>query len=291
MNAHQFNDQFAHKVRSERKITNAILRDIVFSEDRKLHLELGFSSLFDWLTRGHGYSESAAQRRIQAARLLRSIPSISDKLESGATNLTNISRAQTVFRAQEKTGVKLSTEDKMQAIEQIENKSGLETEQTLLGLFPEAAATIRLEHKTVIDDQTIRLSLNLSNEDMQNLERARELLSHTLPDATFKDIVSYLAKDFVKRKDPLTQKPATAAPAKQRVTKSARRVTIQKAEGRCEYKDPQTGRVCGSRFRIETDHIRPKSMGGGNGPENLRCLCRVHNQLMWTKWKDGKPFA
>ncbi len=288
MNAHAFNDQFSVRVMSERRITNEILNDILFAEDHRFHLELGFSSLFEWLTTGHGYSESAAHRRIQGARMLRTNPEVSEKLASGKTNLTNVARAQSVIRAQERISGKISNEEKSRVIEQIEGKTTIQAEHTLMAIFPEVASLVNQERRTVIDAETTRLCMNFTNEQMAQLERVRDLLSHTLPHATFADVIAYVNNDFLDRKDPLRKPPPeNTVTDKQRVTKdvsvSARRVTIQKAEGRCEYIDPETGRVCGSTFQIETDHIKPRAHGGGNEAENLRCLCRAHNQLMSEK--------
>ncbi|MBL7687874.1 MAG: hypothetical protein JNJ49_07545, partial [Bdellovibrionaceae bacterium] len=44
----------------------ALLKEI---DRRQVYLELGFPSLFEYLVNGVGYSEGAAQRRIDAARL------------------------------------------------------------------------------------------------------------------------------------------------------------------------------------------------------------------------------
>jgi hypothetical protein len=35
---------------------------------------------------------------------------------------------------------------------------------------------------------------------------------------------------------------------------------------------------CGSTERLEIDHIKPKSRGGGKGPENLQVLCHFCNR-------------
>jgi hypothetical protein len=47
-------------VKTERKITGEILALIQEADRRQLYLERGFSSLYDWLTQGYGYSQSAA---------------------------------------------------------------------------------------------------------------------------------------------------------------------------------------------------------------------------------------
>jgi hypothetical protein len=75
----------------------------------------------------------------------------------------------------------------------------------------------------------------------------------------------------------------TAAASKRRVTVKERNEVIREADGRCEYVDHVTGKRCDNRIRMEADHIRMRVFGGSNNRENLRCLCRVHNQFMSEK--------
>lgn len=60
---------------------------------------------------------------------------------------------------------------------------------------------------------------------------------------------------------------------------SVRNLIYRQGDGKCGYRDPITGRVCGSRFLVEMDHTVLVALGGTNAPENLRLRCRVHNQL------------
>lgn len=320
MTNQEIQSKMVELVKRERRTTNEILELINLAFDQKLHLDLGFSSLFDWLVRGHGYSESAAQRRIQAARLLRTVPEISEKLENGSMTLTGAAKVQSVLSVQEKmSGEKVSRETKKQVIEQIEKQSTIQMERTLISIFPDTASQVYQERKTVIDENQSRLSVNLSNDVIKDLERVRDLLSHALPTASFAEIIAHLSGEYLKRNDPLlkTSKDqrqteelqlgkysltdqsaeislngSTAVAAKRCVSlnshsryipASLRRQVIQKAKGRCEYKDPATGRVCNSTWQIEVDHIYPRALGGTNTIDNLRCLCRSHNFLMANK--------
>ena len=107
-----------------------------------------------------------------------------------------------------------------------------------------------------------------------------------MPGATWGEIVERLAEEFVKRTDPL-QKPASTAkratPTQRNPAAGLRRAIIQKAQARCEYIDPQTKRRCESRHRLEIDHVQPFAMGGSTTAENLRALCRTHNQRQAEK--------
>ncbi len=95
-------------VSEERRITHEILKLINSAFERRAYLEHGFSSMFEWLVSGFGYSHSAAFRRIEAARLIKSVPDAAEKLQSGELNLSTLSKAQFAIRAQEKsTGQKI----------------------------------------------------------------------------------------------------------------------------------------------------------------------------------------
>ena len=48
--------------------------------------------------------------------------------------------------------------------------------------------------------------------------------------------------------------------------------------GRCQW-PLESGGTCHSPLRVEFDHIIPRAFGGTSTPENLRLLCRFHNDL------------
>lgn len=80
------------KLRSvERSTTLEILLYLIEIEDRKLHLELGYSSMFSFCTEKLGYSESEAGRRIIAARCIHSYPKVYRLLCDGEVNLSTVS--------------------------------------------------------------------------------------------------------------------------------------------------------------------------------------------------------
>ena len=78
--------------RQERKISVEVLLHLVEVERRKLHLQLGYRSLFDYCTRRLGYSESAAGRRIRTARCLRNHPEVLRLLKTGRLSICIVSR-------------------------------------------------------------------------------------------------------------------------------------------------------------------------------------------------------
>lgn len=89
-----------HKlVGQEREITLLVLVHLNEVERRKLHLKLGYASLFDYCTSKLGYSASAAVRRIRSARCAVRFPVAYEMLKKNeltVSTLSQVSRALTV---------------------------------------------------------------------------------------------------------------------------------------------------------------------------------------------------
>ncbi|RYZ97581.1 MAG: hypothetical protein EOP11_21845, partial [Proteobacteria bacterium] len=164
-------------VDSERVITREILQLILLAEDRKLYLERGFDSLVRWLVGRYKYSETAALRRVNAARMLRAVPAATGKIESGELNLTTLSKAQVVIRAEERrTGEKMPEARKAEVAVAMENKSLSSAERTLAQLFPEA--TKKLEETRVQDRgaDEVRISITLKREEYELILKVKAAL-------------------------------------------------------------------------------------------------------------------
>jgi hypothetical protein len=251
----------------ERQISNEILKLIILGLERRAYLEHGYKSMFDWLVKGFKYSNAAAYRRIQSAKMAKSVPEVAAKLESGEVNLTTLSKAQSAIHIQEKaSGRKVDAATKKKIVLKIEKKSAQEAEQVLFDLLPEARSSIHQERKVVIDENTTRHSMNFPNEMCEDLKRAKELLSHKMPNASDAEILAFALKTLLEK----IQKPTSAAEAKR----------VKLVESGCTFKDPVSGHVCGARYQVQEDHIIPRARGGTNDPQNLRPLCRQHNLFM-----------
>src|SRR5580693_8569329 len=90
--------RFEKLVSLERRTTADIIDCLKEIDRRRIYLQLGHTSLFSYLTKGLGYTPSSAQRRIDAARLLQTLPEIKNDLESGSLNLMQISMLSQAIR-------------------------------------------------------------------------------------------------------------------------------------------------------------------------------------------------
>jgi 5-methylcytosine-specific restriction endonuclease McrA len=263
-----------------------------------------------------GYSAGSASRRVNAMRLLREIPELKEDLESGKLNLTSLSQAGKFFVTEEKySGEKLSSEEKAEISEKMEGKSTRECELELIRMSSSPVEISHPGKERVINDEFTEWKLVLGLELLEKLNRVRALRSHAQPSMSRIELLEYMADEVLKRLDPLErekqkkEKAANQARAeKQReaktqtapetkpdssisstpdVTRSqfkrtvipakTRRLVWIRAEGKCQFVDFESGKRCGSRYFLETDHIKPVALGGSNDPENLMLLCRGHN--------------
>ncbi|WP_210415701.1 HNH endonuclease [Bdellovibrio sp. ZAP7] len=299
--------------RTERKITHLILRHLVEVETRRLYLDLGFTSLFKYMISHLQYSEDAAYRRIQAARLLKKVPQLNQAIENGDLNLTQLHRVQKCLTKELENGNAVSLEKTEEVLELIQKKSSMETQKILAIEFNQPIQM----HETIKSqrDDSLRMEISFSPEQMADLEHAKDLLSHALPSPTWAELFAYLAKKQIQtklgqknNKDLNSVKPNVANENRQRASvdvaakdsKSAefvlkknanegerinkrkhikttnRRMLLAKSNHHCEYVHGD-GQRCLSKYQLQVDHKLPLAMGGTNDIQNFRILCRTHN--------------
>ncbi len=103
----------------EHNATFAILVRLAEVERRRLHLGMGYGSLFDFATRGLRYSESAAGRRIQAARCLAEHPEFAPLFRRNEITLSTLGLISRVVNASNKAAL----------LDGVRNKSQREVEK------------------------------------------------------------------------------------------------------------------------------------------------------------------
>jgi hypothetical protein len=260
----------------ESRATTALIESIAEIDRRKLYADLGFGSLWDFVTRELGLSESAAYRRIQAARLLQKAPEVKASLESGALSLSNAAKVQEFQKANQKAEKKLGrTPDPGKLgkiIKAVESMSQRQCEAKLFEISPEALP--REKERIVSAAAERELKIVVSAKLYDKLQRIRGLIAHSKPHA------SYAAKGAAQH--PL--------PAGQRVhlPVALRKAVWARSGGRCEF--VHEGRRCTSQYLIQIDHIVPLALGGANDLENTRVLCSCHN-LQQARQKLGSKMG
>jgi hypothetical protein len=127
------------------------------------------------------------------------------------------------------------------------------------------------------------------------LEEARDVLSHAHPNASDGDILELaleaLLERAAKRKGLGTRRPKTPRAAKrEHVPAHVLAAALERAGHCCEWRLASEG-VCGSRRRLQPDHIQPLALGGCSDLANIRILCTFHNllaarEVFGDEWMD-----
>jgi HNH endonuclease len=250
------------------------------ADRRGVFIKRGYSSTFDYCLRKLKFSEGEAFRRIQAARAGVSRPGILSALSEGHLTLTSVSKiAPHVHRA-----------DAPEIIARAEGKSTRELDELLVPLRPEAGKPDRMRAVSIIapianggDPPAAITRVDFSFQGppalREAIERAKDMLSHKFPFGGMGEVLFEIVQEYLERHDPQqTLKLGRLAPPKGRssIPAAIRRAVWARDGGRCAFIGPDATR-CQTRRALELDHKTPRALGGTDTLENLRLLCRPHN--------------
>ncbi|MEK2688311.1 HNH endonuclease [Bdellovibrio sp. GT3] len=286
----------------EREILHEVLQAIKEVDSRRSYLNQGFGSLFEYLVRGVGYSEGSAQRRIDAARLIRELPQLADKIQAGEIKLSQISVVQKAVRevAKSKPDIRVSTMEKAELIESLISKSHAQTQHMMAEFFE--LPVLNSQSLKVQADESVRVEMTLTKEAFDKIKRAQELLSHSLPNQDMGLFLEFLAGKVIKQK---TGSSEIYGPGKSQLSAKKAKSIFETAGGAtkfsnkriallakdkkrvlstqsgCQFVDPVTGHKCQSKWKVQIDHKQSLWAGGGNDVMNLQQLCAGHNKLKY----------
>ena len=283
-------------VQTERKIMHLVLSHILEIMDRKLYADIGFDSMYTMMTKKYGYSEPSALRRIDAAKLLRKVPDVAERLKAGTLNLSQAVLLQKCLESEAKKGELVSEIKTQEILEKLESCNGFESRQVLAKEFD-----LPLKVQEIVrpqKDESVRLEITFTKEQFHELKKAKSLLSHIAHTGSLADIISVLARKFNQSKlgkpeicaqnknsiksqsEAATEFKKTIPTNKKRphISEHLKRKLYSEAKGCCQYESPN-GNRCGSQFQLQIDHVIPVRWAGTSLPENLRLLCRTHNLL------------
>lgn len=174
-------------VKSERELLIKILYHLKEVEKRKLYSDYNCSSLFDYACKELKYSADQACRRIQAMRMLKEIPEVASKINSGELSLTNINQAQRYFNENKV----VSRTEKIGVLKTLMNKSTREGQKELLRLSP----TIPLpqEVKKQISPSYAYTSFNMSEMLEAKLNELKSLLGPNAYNLKMSELIEIMA--------------------------------------------------------------------------------------------------
>lgn len=257
----------------ERRTLTQIIEHLQTVYDTKLYSKLGYSTIQKYLIKELHYSESAAYRRHRALRLTKEMPESKRMLESGTLNLTNASTFHSIMSGKdEKT--------KKQALLDIQNKTSQETRDKLFEYAPEKSQG-KTDEKRHVGKETYEIRVTLSACVMNKMKclKARTKIYDT------EALLDRVLDIALKETDLSRKRSRKSMPSRRQrhISADVKKKIVARARYRCEHPG------CDEINYLEFDHIRPIALGGQSNLDNIRLLCRAHNQLYARSLGLGLP--
>ncbi len=307
-------------VAREREAMTAILWHLEEIERRRLFSDLGCSSLYAYAVEVLGYSEDQAYRRISAMRLLRTMPELEDKIQSGRLSVSNLSLAQTVIRREAKA-TPLTKQKKHELVARLENKTSREAQVIALE-YSSTPSTLTPDRERPVSEQLVEFKFTVSKSTLEKINRLKGLRAHRTPHLSTSELLEELCDLALKNWDPgvrgaeieevttvdietrenksraaedrkMATAPVEATPTVEakpskmrkfeRTTKLSSRHIPVRTVRQIWQRDRSECKICSSQYALQIDHIYPWAWGGRNDQGNLQLTCRTCNQRQAIK--------
>ncbi len=298
-------------VARDRVTTAELLAHLAEVDERRLYRPAGYPSLFAWCVDVLHFSEDAAAKRIQAARVARAHPEILEMVADGRLHLSGV-----VLLAPH-----LTPENAAELLAAAAHATKAAIEQLVAERAPRPDVPTRLEpvaspamelaaggapgrarapehapgHVAVarlapparvvpLSPQRFALQVTLSQAARDKLAYAQDLLGHALAPGDVAGVLERaldaLIAGLERRRFAVATRtrPRRGAPRGRYVPAAVRREVWSRDGGRCTFVG-DAGHRCESRRALEFDHVTPVARGGEASAANLRLRCRAHNQL------------
>ncbi len=240
----------------ERAATYIVLKYLSQVQSTKLHLKLGYSSLYKFLIKELNYSEGEAVTRISALKLMMKQPMIESKIKDGEINLSKAAKLSNLI---EKSKTEIKQKDLLAICDQIKNKSVRHTEDVVRRHLQ----IERAKFKNII----------LNESQTQKLDKVRKIYG----DISDNELIEILLSEKLNDNAPKNN-IKTIAKVSRYIPKKVRQTAFIKAKYQCQFISRSGRRCCEKRF-LELDHIKPFSKNGLNDLQNIQVLCSNHNKF------------
>ncbi len=284
---------------TEHESMTQLLQHLIETEKRRLDLDLGYSSLFDYCVNYLEYSGAAAGRRIQAARCIHRYPVVLEMLEKNELSLTTISQIHGI----------LTDDNYKDILFRVKGASYREVEKIACELRPPLKLRDRVKPVCVAVktapssnqnagaahvERKMLVQFLASEAQVDKVEKVKQLLSTSDPNMALADVIEILADEYLERhshearherrekrrnapRSDSRRRECKSAPDTRHIPDATRDQVYVRDQGQCAYVAPD-GKRCACRTGLQIDHMEPYSRGGVQAPENLQLLCAAHNR-------------
>ncbi|HXH30365.1 MAG TPA: HNH endonuclease signature motif containing protein [Bacteriovoracaceae bacterium] len=241
--------------KSEKAATITLLRFLSEVSSRKVFLDYGHSTLHKYVMIELGYSESEAWTRIGAMRLVTTVPGVEKKIESGDLSLFSAALVQSHIQNE---GLDPKSDEVKAAVKQAEEVPTRKLKQIL---NPEAPK-----------DKKVTLNQRV----LEKIKKLQESWGDNSEIEIFEALLDEKIKELELNKTERMTKTDSNSKIRY-IPISTKREALDRSRNQCEHIHA-SGKRCDQRRFLEFDHIKPYALGGNRSPQNIRVLCRNHNQ-------------
>lgn len=296
-----------------------LLLHLAESEARKRHAPAGYPSMLAYCVGKLGLAEDSAIKRLRVARTARQFPAIFEAIADHRLHLTAVlllkpylcrenvdeliaaaerrSKAEIEQMLAERfprtetfawiEGDATSSESRVVAPEPPHKSLEVAPEPVTPSTMRAAPAAKSLPPKSKlapIAPGRFLLQVCLGDGARKKLQRLQDHLSHRIPPSELAEVLERTFEialgQLDRKKLAATDKPVPRRRSanKRTIPAHVRREVWKRDGGRCTFVS-EGGHRCESRGGLEFDHAHPVARGGEATVENVRVLCRTHNQL------------
>jgi len=242
----------------EKEIVTEILDLLHKINSERLYVTCNTNSLFKFCTHILGYTDTEANMRINAMRMIQKLPEIKNDLITGDLSLTQVSMLEAFSKKQDLDPAMLAAK--------IKNKS---VEQTKYIFDKIKDPEIKPDLKLTLPEHIAKKLKKFATDENLDLVEA----------------IEYLLDQKIEKK--VMETPKESKSINQRyISKKVREFVLTKARHQCEAR--YNNQRCTSKTNLQLDHVRPVSLGGMSETTNLRVLCFHCNQRSHIQNKAAK---
>jgi 5-methylcytosine-specific restriction endonuclease McrA len=253
-----------------------LLTRIAEFDERRLYLEEGYPSMKAFLVqRLRLFTDHSAEKRLTVARTARKYPGILVALYDGRLDVIAAPATPLVPAGMSNS----PAPGRVNATIPHEMLNG-HAEASPLATRPVEAPRARV---VPLAPQKFGYQFTGDQETQDLYEQFRALMSHEIPTGemalVYKAALKIGVEQMMKRKFAATDRPghSRGSADSRHIPAAVKRAVSDRDQGRCAFVS-EAGKRCESRRHLEYDHVEPVARGGQSTVENVRLLCRAHNQ-------------